>query len=786
VRLARGSIDIGDVDGDQDNDVLLTGFDGTTPRTLLYRNEGNLEFRSIGPLFVGVENGEGSLGDFDGDGDFDILVSGRSLDGPATLLYENLGSGVFSPVSTVMPALEHTSISWGDYDNNGMMDVLLAGWTGTRNSTSVFRYMGPKKGFQLLHIVDLPATRNGTVSAGDFDGDGRLDMLVTGEGGYFATSRIIKNEVEQWKNTPPSTPTGLSYKLDGNKLHLFWQASQDLETPSSSLTYDLRVMTGNQGIALMSPSTRPSGARLDVSRGNVGHNRRWTIVDPPAGRLAVTVHAIDGGYLASSESERLVIEIGDDQSSFVSSSTELPGVAYGSASWVDLNGDDAPDISIVGGSLPQEVSAHFINTGQGEFEPIDIDIPALAHAVTVWADYDSDGDDDLFITGEAESGRQTHVLRHDSGATFVNVQAAIELVDDPAASWADYDIDGDLDLFVSGVGLLGPETVVYRNLGKDNFVRTDVELPAVFRASHDWADYDKDGDPDLLLTGSDGIFPVALIMRNDRTNGFTDAGVELVSVFDGTGDWIDLDDDGDLDVMVTGHALEGAVARTFINNGSGSFFELSSPFPGVRLGATDWGDFDSDGDKDLALAGWDGTKRITKIFVNLGGGQFTELFTDIAGVSVGSVDWADADLDGDLDLLIAGASDEFPITELFFYDESLGSGRGDVSKLVTSTEETSTSSELPLPENGFLLHPSYPNPFAGRATVRFAVGKAQNVRAALFNVLGQMVDVPFDSAVRPNEMITVELNGSRLASGAYFLRIDGDVFSETQSVIVNK
>ncbi|MFV1980527.1 MAG: FG-GAP-like repeat-containing protein, partial [Rhodothermia bacterium] len=388
VRLSHGSIDIGDFDGDSDNDVLLTGFDGTTPRSILYRNDGFPRFTRAKASFVGVRHGEGSFGDFDGDGDLDVLISGQGLDGPVTRVYENRGSENFVAMETPLPDLEYSSISWGDFDNNGKMDVLLSGSNGSSNIAAVYRYMGSKDGFQVLHIVDLPATQKGAVSAGDYDRDGRLDILVSGEGGFFPTSRVIQNQVAQWKNTPPSKPTGLSYRVEGNKLYLFWQASQDAETPSSSLSYDLRVSTKHSGADVMSPNTKPNGDRMSATRGNVGYNRRWTIVDPPPGRLTVSVHAVDGGYMSSQSSDKLTLEIGDDQSSFTTVETALPGVEYGQAAWVDFDEDGDIDINVTGGAIQQEISKQYLNNGNGEFSEVELAIPAVAHATTVWGDYD--------------------------------------------------------------------------------------------------------------------------------------------------------------------------------------------------------------------------------------------------------------------------------------------------------------------------------------------------------------------------------------------------------------
>ena len=537
----------------------------------------------------------------------------------------------------------------------------------------------------------------------------------------------------------------------------------------------------------MSPNTLPNGVRLAPLPGNVGLNTRWAIVDPPAGRLTVSVHAIDGGYRASQSSAKLTLEIGDNQSPFETADVVLPGVAYGQASWADADEDGDKDIVIVGGSAAEGVSAIFLNEGGGRFVSTDAAIPSLAHATTAWGDYDFDGDEDLFVSGEGESGYVAQVLRNDEGLLFSDIHAGIEPVEDAAASWVDIDGDNDLDLVVSGLGRLGPQTSVYKNTGGDTFGRSAVNIPGVLKGSHDWADFDEDGDLDLLLTGSDGIFPLTMILDNKQKGlYFRDAGAALLDVFDGEGDWVDFNGDGDLDIMITGHALDGVQTRMFMNSGGGSFLEFPTPLPGVRQSSTSWGDFDGDSDDDLALSGWDGGQRITKVYGNAGDGTFSEVFTNMRGVSVGSVEWSDADGDGDLDLLTTGESDEAARTNVYLYDPRLGSGEGDAGKVATSTAAPFNSDEVPLGENEFLFKQSYPNPFNMRATIHFAVGRMQPVRIALYNILGQLVDVPFERTVTANEMTAVTVMARDLSSGAYVLRIEGESFSDVQTVVVNK
>jgi hypothetical protein len=70
--------------------------------------------------------------------------------------------------------------------------------------------------------------------------------------------------------------------------------------------------------------------------------------------------------------------------------------------------------------------------------------------------------------------------------------------------------------------------------------------------------------------------------------------------------------------------------------------------------------------------------------------------------------------------------------------------------------------------------------------VPFAVGSLQRVDVTLYNILGQRVANLFSGTVRPNEMQTPTIEAGQLSSGAYVLRIEGESFSETQSVILNR
>jgi hypothetical protein len=180
---------------------------------------------------------------------------------------------------------------------------------------------------------------------------------------------------------------------------------------------------------------------------------------------------------------------------------------------------------------------------------------------------------------------------------------------------------------------------------------------------------DGDGDPDLWAAADDGGTDGRLF-RNDGALGFTDVtagGLENQGEVEKTA-WLDIDNDGDLDLWLAGSSRASTL---LLNFGSGVF--LDSEGLGVNLPshARDfaWFDLDNDGDLDLWLLAPDEQRRV---FRNDGNLFFTPTSTDdLASLEIG-VDggWIDVDSDGDLDLWADGRSSEPALLE----NDSFGCG----------------------------------------------------------------------------------------------------------------
>ena len=291
--------------------------------------------------------------------------------------------------------------------------------------------------------------------------------------------------------------------------------------------------------------------------------------------------------------------------------------------------------------------------------------PAFANR-TVWADYDKDGDLDILLMGgwdQAFDPIRAKILRNDNG-NFIDIVAGLPAVNGGCGAWGDYDRDGDLDLLLTGSGPNG--VPVSKILSNNNGVFTNINaaIVAADEGCGTWADYDKDGDLDVGLTGrtNTGV-AVSKIYRNDG-GVFRDSNVTLPGIVSGSITWGDYDNDGDPDFILGGiNPLGQTVADAWIgkiyrNDGSGRFTAIGASIIRQPIGqhAADWGDYDKDGDLDIVVTGYNGTD----IYRNDGSGLFTLMnivFEGGAG-DTGSVTFGDYDKDGDPDLLIVSSGSQ--------------------------------------------------------------------------------------------------------------------------------
>jgi hypothetical protein len=336
------------------------------------------------------------------------------------------------------------------------------------------------------------------------------------------------------------------------------------------------------------------------------------------------------------------------------------GVSAGLA-WGDYDGDGDPDLYIA--NWYDQANFLYRNDGTGTFtrvsgEPLVTD--TAYSSGPAWGDFDNDGDLDLFVANQRN--QHNHLYRNQGNDTFVRVESG-EIVSDHgdsySAAWADYDSDGLLDLFVSNAG--GQPDFLYHNDGGGSFSRVTDGLLVTEPASSygaSWGDLDDDGDADLFIATA-GNEPNRLFLNNGDGSftKVTDSPVTEGPVFSNGGAWGDFDNDGDLDLFVGScRYFTYGVHDTLYRNDGGSFTEVTDSIVAIAertSSAASWADVDLDADLDLMVVHYaDGNS----LYLNDGNGSFTEygerIPIGIAGFSTGH-GWADYDMDGDLDLALA-------------------------------------------------------------------------------------------------------------------------------------
>ncbi len=273
--------------------------------------------------------------------------------------------------------------------------------------------------------------------------------------------------------------------------------------------------------------------------------------------------------------------------------------------WVDFDADGLLDIYVSTNAVKADVGRDklYRNMGNNTFEDVSPDIfndLSIGRGVA-WCDFDDDGDLDLYAVGgkgcpcnwEEQPAAwlinaENRMFRNDGGV-FTNVtdDLLLDALHGRGVTAGDYDNDGDLDLYICNVGVTGwegdyPETYLgYNRLlrNEGNFQFTDV-TPTILRLSGgerscSWFDNDNDGDLDLLMTTMWTTAPAFSYYENvNAGESFTLHASEdvmqdpLYINNSGTGSAIsDIDDDGDLDLMLAYKFGPNQLLRNDIENG---------------------------------------------------------------------------------------------------------------------------------------------------------------------------------------------------------------------------
>ena len=337
---------------------------------------------------------------------------------------------------------------------------------------------------------------------------------------------------------------------------------------------------------------------------------------------------------------------------FVDIGAGLTGVSHSSSSWGDFDNDKDLDILISGEtSNGTYISRVYVNEG-GTFSNLNADISGMSNSCIKWGDYDNDGDLDIIATGENTNNRSI-IYRNDEGI-FTDILCEIDYFGAFShAAWGDYDNDGDLDIAITGSWM----SQIYENTGADEFILLEADIAQLNSGRVAWGDYDNDGDLDLIIAGDTGGGMRTYLYKN--TNGeFEQIVTSIMGLSAGSVEWGDYDSDGDLDVLIMGYDdYLTPMAHIYRNDGDNIFVDIYAGLAPVTLGKATWGDYDNDGDLDIAITGkFSGCGTFTSaVYENLGNDLFNDIMANLTSAEYSYITWGDYDNDTDLDLLVCGS-----------------------------------------------------------------------------------------------------------------------------------
>lgn len=308
-------------------------------------------------------------------------------------------------------------------------------------------------------------------------------------------------------------------------------------------------------------------------------------------------------------------------------STGLPAIRGGDATWGDYDNDGDLDVAIAGTTFDYAtITKIYENDGAYHFtENTNAVLELCYNSNLEWGDYNKDGLLDLLVTGDYGMKGVAEVYANRGNGVFESRYAGLVGITQASVNWVDINRDGYLDIYTSGLigGMMPtPATKIYLNNQSEDFEEYKGHgIASTFNGSSDWGDYDLDGDMDLLISGSQ---PAKTKLYKNEKSVFT----EVPTPFNQVGEFSsakfgDYDQDGDLDVVVTGREDPTTeiilTSALYENNGKGQFVPSTAPvYLPVGNSFCDWVDLDNDNDLDLYFFGMPGSAPGLRVFRNDG------------------------------------------------------------------------------------------------------------------------------------------------------------------------
>lgn len=470
---SSSSLAFGDIDNDNDIDLMLNGWDSSNPnnpyigKTLI--NDGTGYFQ-VEENNIKSQSGyfDHQLIDIDNDNDLDLIVSADS-----SVMYINDGSGHFVLDSFQnFNGLSYKTFATGDFNNDSKNDIIFTG-----NSTHIF-FNTENSLLKKREPMFSPVINSCSVT-GDIDNDGDLDIIISGKESNNTTStKVYTNDGNGHFDLSPNRLPGFEYgRLE--LLHIDSDSTLDLVLHGNKFCY-IYTNDGNGNFIFKSDMHLQSGS--SIGSGDIDNDGDIDLI------LTTRIYINDGNGNYSWENS-------------ITGNTEL----Y----LIDIDGDNDLDIA----TLSDNNINIYLNDGNGKYsKSTNHNLTGYGSMEIAFADIDDDDDLDVFISGQIEyfGVYQNRIFVNNGHGQFSlkgqlkNGLHSFYTTANGVAKFQDIDNDGDEDLVITGRNRFPQnQFFIFINDGLGNFERKTHQISGTHSGSLDLNDFNGDGFTDLVLTGTD-------------------------------------------------------------------------------------------------------------------------------------------------------------------------------------------------------------------------------------------------------------------------------------------
>jgi hypothetical protein len=549
--------------------------------------------------------------------------------------------------------------------------------------------------------------------------------------------------------------------------------------------------------------------------------------DPGAAQGVVFIDVNNDGFLdilLINNATQSKLWINNNGTSFTESSTAWGinlNIAGRGLSCADYNNDGYVDVAIGSWQIPIRL---YKNTGTAFVDvTTESGVGLISYGGSInWIDYNKDGKIDFLFANDGIPPRYNYFFKNNNLINFTNIAYSIGFVDSLSTlclAAADYDNDGDLDIYCGAQTSNANGTgVLYRNNGDGTF--TDVTNAAFantfgYTWGAEWGDFNNDGFMDLYLAHSTGVNQ---LFKNNGNGTFTDVagtmGVNDAGTCYSIG-WADYDNDGDLDLYL---AKGQNVADKMYRNDGLTFTDVSTQ---VGMGdlrhssCVSWGDFNNDGYLDLYLNNNGSENRLYKnnaestnkwVIFRLNGVNTnrsaigsrvtikTGSLTQIREVEGGSGGKGQNSLPVEFGIGSATIIDSVIIRWYNGLTQRFANVTPNVIYNITEGQPLGINNNIVGIPSSFKLYQNYPNPFNPSTKIKFDIpnnlplGRGVGgmiVSLKIFDILGKEIATLVNEPLSPGSY-EVDWNASNFPSGVYFYQLKTDKFIKSKKLILIK